>query len=192
MSEFWHKAATLLKPGGTIALWTCASLYCRRLSRLLLIQPWPTYINLDPSTPNASEVQRILSRLEDEDLSPYELPSNRLSRDMYDNLQLPWQNSLPVKEFPESLYVKHEFNRNGTVLEGNDFFSGNEEQSLEGLEKALVTASMVTRWREANPNLAGTQQDCVKRSIRDLKFALGGKESFITGSGTAVLLFKKS
>ncbi|CAF1465468.1 unnamed protein product, partial [Rotaria sordida] len=63
MDVFWTEAATVLKPGGSVALWTLASLYCH---------PW---------TPNAAEVQRILFHLEREVLAPFELPSNRISRD---------------------------------------------------------------------------------------------------------------
>lgn len=136
-------------------------------------------------------MQRIASRFEDEDLDPYKLKGNRLSRDLYSNLPLPWQISSPVDELPESLYVKHEFNRGGVVPEGQDFFGGSREQSLTDGEKALNTSSMVTRWREANPELAGTEQDCLKRTIRDLRAALGGKESMVVGYAVVILLFKK-
>ncbi|KAI2828371.1 hypothetical protein CBS11852_7406 [Aspergillus niger] len=37
MGEFWESAAKIVNPGGTVALWTCASLYCH------------------PSTPHAAE-----------------------------------------------------------------------------------------------------------------------------------------
>lgn len=30
MDKFWTGAAKLLKPGGAVALWTCASMYCHR------------------------------------------------------------------------------------------------------------------------------------------------------------------
>lgn len=136
-------------------------------------------------------MQRIASRLEHEILGPHELKGNRISRDLYDNLTLPWSISTPVEELPESLYVKHVFNRNGAVAEEEEFFAGSHEISLEALEKSLDTASMVNGWREANPELAATERDCVKRTIRDLRSALGGKETYITGQGVAILLFKK-
>jgi len=174
MEVFWPQAAALLKPGGTIALWTFASHHCH------------------PSTPNHAEIQRIAYRLEREDLAPYELKPNRVSRDMYDDLTLPWQISTPVPDLPESQFVRYEFNRDGVIPEGEkEFFSGSQEQTLEGVERSLETASLVTRWREANPDLAGTEQDCLKRAIRDWKAALGGKDGFIGGQGTVILLFKK-
>lgn len=110
---------------------------------------------------------------------------------MYDNLPLPWQISTPVEDFPQSLYVKHEFNRGGVVPEGEDFWGGSEERSLEDLEKALNTASMLTRWREANPEIAGTDQDVLNITIKDWKATLGDKKGMVMGAGTAILLFKK-
>lgn len=32
MPEFWTQAAKLVRPQGTVALWTCSSLYCRKYS----------------------------------------------------------------------------------------------------------------------------------------------------------------
>jgi trans-aconitate 3-methyltransferase len=55
----------------------------------------------------------------------------------------------------------------------------------------LATASMVTRWREANPDKVGTEDDCVTATSRALKKALGGKQSFVMGHGTVLLLFRK-
>ena len=51
--------------------------------------------------------------------------------------------------------------------------------------------SIVKRWREANPKLAGTEKDCVKEAMADIQRLMGGKASIEVGRGTAVLLFKK-
>ena len=132
-------------------------------------------------------------RFERETLGPYELPANRLSRDMYDNLPLPWNMATPVTAFPQKDFVKHDFDREGVLSNGIDFFGGGEDESLEENEKGLGTASMVTRWREANPELVGTDRDVVKGYIAELRKALGpGPETFKRGSGTAVLFFKKA
>ena len=195
MDAFWAEAATVLKPGGSVALWTLASFYCRKTRfssgsvRSMLIYNFHTF--LDPCTPNAAEVQRILFHLEREVLSPFELPHNRLSRDMYDNLPLPWNVTPPVTAFLPSDFVRYEWDRDGILSNGNEFFDQTEEGSLDDLEKGLSTASMVTRWRDANPELAGTEKDCVRETIKELREALGGEETFIQGSGTVILLFKK-
>ena len=57
-------------------------------------------------------------------IGDYELPGNRLSRDMYDNLPLPWEVSPPVPEFAKSDYVKHDYDRDGILTNGKTFFSG--------------------------------------------------------------------
>ncbi|RFU24108.1 hypothetical protein B7463_g12231, partial [Scytalidium lignicola] len=174
MNKFWSQAAKVLKPGGTVALWTLASSFCH------------------PSTPNAAKVQEVMFRFERETLAPYETPGNRLSRDMYDNLILPWNTSPPIAVFPESLLVRHVYDREGVLTNGESFFGGGGKTTLEELEKGLGTASMVTRWREQHPDLVGTEKDVVKQHIQEMRQALGGKEWFVRGSGTAILLFKKS
>lgn len=156
------------------------------------IQPYVLIFLLDPSTPNAAKVMEVLFRLERETLAPYELPGNRLSMNMYDDLPLPWNVSPPVMDFPQSKYVKHAYDREGVLSSGVDFFNGGTVTSLDKLEKGLSTASMVTRWRAANPELAGTDKDAVKVFVREVREALGGQDWLLTGSGTAILLIKKS
>ena len=208
MSVFWAKAAKLLRPGGTVALWTVSSLYCRMsgCTEDALQHLMPPSFRLtwsvsntcitDPSTPNAATIQNILFDLERDILAPYELPPNRVSRDMYDNLGLPWTVDPPVADFPAASFVRKEWNRDGKVnldTNGNyeDFFAGTKKQALEDLEASLNTASMVTRWREANRQKAGTDNDCVKLTIERLKRALGDGEALTTGGATALLMFKK-
>ena len=64
------------------------------------------------------------------------------------------------------------------------------------LAKGLDTASMVTRWREANPGLAGTESDCVRETIRGIAGAMGKRgvpleEVRIRTGGAMVLLLLK-
>jgi len=117
------------------------------------------------------------------------MPGNRLSRDMYDNIPLPWDISKPVAAFSKHSFVRHDYDREGVLSNGVDFFGGNNEVNLDEIEKAFGTASMVTRWREAHPNFEG--DDPVVETMKDLRKALGGKNTFMAGSGTAILLFKK-
>ena len=50
---------------------------------------------------------------------------------------------------------------------------------------------MVTRWREAHPQLAGTEEDVVVTMARDMREAVGGEE-FVIGRSCVLLLFKKT
>src|SRR6187402_2892276 len=129
---------------------------------------------------------KVLLRVERETLAPYELPGNRLSLDMYDNLPLPWNISKPVTEFPQSEYIKLEYDRDGKLSNGVSFFGQSQISTMDELEKGLGTASMVTRWRAANPDLVGTDKDVVKVFIKELREALGGQEWMEHGTGTAI------
>jgi hypothetical protein len=112
--------------------------------------------------------------------------------EMYDNLPLPWNVNPLVKEFPHADYIKHDYDREGLLSNGVDFFGGESFTTLDEESKGLSTASMVTRWRAANPELVGTDKDVVKVFIHALREVLGGEEWILRGSGTAILLFKKS
>lgn len=163
----------------------------------------------DPSTPNAAAVQKALFRLERDQLAPYELPPNRLSRDMYTNLILPWQvestatssnEEALAAAFPEAEFVRHEWDRDGVLTNGNSFFLHSQDESggettLNDLESQLGTASMVTRWRQAHPDLAGTEKDCVKEMITEIKRAMGMRENenpkIKVGAAVVLLLCKR-
>ena len=150
----------------------------------------------DPSTPNAVEVQKALFYLEREILAPYELPPNRLSRDLYDNLILPLDlgDEYLAKQFPVSEFLRMEWDRDG-ALTGEDFFDGSKDAPLNDLANGFTTASMVTRWREAHPDLVGTDRDCVIEAMARVREALGvgidENPPITVGGATALLLFKR-
>ncbi len=98
---------------------------------------------------------------------------------MYDDLPLPWNVSPPVVGFPKSKYVKREWDREGVLSNEETFFGGDEERTLEEVEKGLSTASMVTRWREGNPDLVGTDKDVVTAFVKEIREALGGQKKVL-------------
>lgn len=89
--------------------------------------------------------------------------------------------------------MRLEWDRDGVLTDGEEFFGGGKEVSLEELERSLGTASMVTRWRAANPRLAHGSGDCVRTAMREVRNALGvfdgGK--LRVGHSSVVLLFKR-
>lgn len=141
------------------------------------------------------EVQKALFNLERDVLAPFELPGNRISRDFYDELPLPWTtgDDAIAKEFPKSRFVRMEWDRDGILTDGVDFFGGTAEVSLAEISAGLTTASMVTRWREAHPDIAGTDQDCVNQAMMKVRQALGteGNPYLKVGSAITLLLFKR-
>ncbi len=132
-----------------------------------------------------------MSRLLQENLVPYELPGNRLSRHSYDHLLLPWNCSPPVDGFLESGFTRLEWDRDGKLSNPDHFFLGDEVVTIEKLQKRLSTSSMVTRWREAHPQLAGTEEDVVVTMARDMRETVGGEE-LVIGRSCVLLLFKKT
>ena len=130
-------------------------------------------------------------RLEHENLGPYELPGNRLSRDLYDDLLLPWNCNPPVDGFSKSEFTRLEWDRDGKLSDPEHFFLGDKVTTIEKMQKQLGTSSLVTRWREAHPQLAGTEQDVVVKMAREMREVMGGEE-LVYGSSCALLLFKKA
>ena len=114
-----------------------------------------------------------------------------MSRSLYADLPLPWTTDSPVSAIPQSHSVRKVWDSNGNITNGEDFFGGSDEIMLEELARGFDTASMVTRWREANPKLAGTEKDCVKECIKEIRVAIGDEERIRVGTATVLLLFKK-
>lgn len=171
---FWEQAAKLLRPGGTVALWTVTSGCCH------------------PSTPNAHEAQAILWELEHVTFRPFEPPPLQLAREPYDPLPLSWTVVPPIEGFSESHYLRHGWNREGEVDPVEHFFNATPPYtlSLVQLKSALKTASMTKKRRDAHSELADTSEDCIKMAIGRLRAALGTAEGFEHGGGAVLLLFK--
>ena len=145
----------------------------------------------DPSNPNAAKVEETKSRFEGEILAPYELPGNRLAHDMYDHLLLPWNRSPPIDERLDSGFTRLYWDRDGKLSDYEHFFLGVLSITIEKMQKMMSTGSMVTRWREAHPQLVGTEQDVVAKMAKEMRDLLGEGEVVI-GSSCVLLLFKKT
>ena len=145
---------------------------------------------IDPSTPNASRVQGLISRLEHEYLAPYEWPENILSRTLYDSLLMPWNMTPPIEEFKETRSKKHVWDRDREPSSGDEFFLGNQHVTVAQLMKVYETTSLMARWRQANPELIGTDSDILVKTARDMREVLGG-ENMVIGIGCVLLLFTK-
>lgn len=118
---------------------------------------------------------------------------------MYDNLTMPWEIEITNAAFPRGGFVRYEWNRNGIIEEGeSDFFGGSQEITLDELRGSLGTASMVTQWREANPGIAGTEDDCVELTIQKIAQAMGfggvdaGTQKLQIGRATTLMMFTRT
>lgn len=174
MSGFWPAAARVLKPGGTVALWTSGE------------------ARADPTLPNAQAIQAAVEEHKERYLEPYYEPGNLLNRNRYRDLLLPWTLAQPVAEFEESAFIRKDWDF------GEDFVVGESEIDLDSFEKLWASASAQTRWYEAHPDDVGTDRDPVKllrRKVEGLLHEAGvekGKERLKGVVGGTLLVIKKS
>ncbi|KAJ5754646.1 hypothetical protein N7533_004189 [Penicillium manginii] len=173
MARFWHSAARVLKPGGSVALWAGGR------SRI------------HPSVPGADSLQNTLDEIEEKHLRPFFEPGNLLTRSRYIDLPLPWTLEKPVPEFDESTFLRKDWD----VAES--FYSFQQELDMDTCEKIWETASPVTRWRQAHPAAVGTEKDVVKMFRRAIENHLNkqgvekGKETIKGTIDGVVLVVKK-
>jgi trans-aconitate 3-methyltransferase len=173
MEQFWPTAARVLKPGGTVALFNVYRMYCPQ------------------SQPCGEAIQRILLKLDFETLGPYLMPGNKEVMSGYKGLEMPWSLRSPCNEFDRGSYVRRVWNENGVPETDGSFMCGEKAQSLEDAESSVATSSSVTRWREAHPKAAHTDQDCVVSAFASIRRILGPGARMLTTAGPTVLLLLK-
>ncbi|KAF2798424.1 S-adenosyl-L-methionine-dependent methyltransferase [Melanomma pulvis-pyrius CBS 109.77] len=173
MPPFWARAAHILKPGGTVALWTSSNICAH------------------PSMPNAAAIQAAFDQHQERHLVPYFEPGNLLTRNRYATLPLPWTMEQPVPEFDPSSF----FRKNWEI--GEPFYTGEQGVDLDMFEKMLATGSPQTRWHQAHLDLVGTEKDVVRilrREIERLLHEAGVEKGTEKVQGTVqgtLLMFKK-
>jgi len=178
MSIFWPRAAQVLKPGGSVALWTSSS------------------VRVHPSTPNSAAIQGVLDKL-DERVKDYMVSGNWLTRNFYVGLPLPWTLATPVMDFDEATFFRMEWNTGSTSESADQFFANQEPADLDTVEMVLGTSSPVTRWREAHPDAVGTERDVVRMTRMEIERLLHeagvekGKEIVKAGVAGVLLIVKK-
>ncbi|KAG4436822.1 hypothetical protein IFR05_007712 [Cadophora sp. M221] len=176
MSQFWVAASRVLKPGGTVALWTTGQ------------------IGIHPSVPNAEALNKALMEIEERDLQPFFEEGNWLARNLYVDLLMPWDLKGELG-FEKESFVRMEW---GTgERDSEEFFEGGLlSVDLDLLERVMGTASPVQRWRERYVEDVGTERDVVRRIRREIERLLreaGVKEGeeVVKGSPKGVLLVVK-
>ncbi|CAL5871308.1 uncharacterized protein PFLUO_LOCUS5558 [Penicillium psychrofluorescens] len=156
MPRFWRRAAEILKPGGTVALWAVRGGYPH------------------PSMPNHAAIQASMLEIEDRYLKPYMDHGTLLAKGLYTDLGLPWSISEPVVGFERETFYRKDWNRDVPCTEGDEFFAGQSDPRylsvvLRATEKMLGTRGTVIRWREAHPDLAGTESDVARIMCKEIE-----------------------
>ncbi|KAK6498239.1 hypothetical protein TWF506_004478 [Arthrobotrys conoides] len=157
MEVFWTQAARLLKAGGTVAIWTGA---CD--------------LKAAPPTPKHEMVTRVMQKMMEE-LDPYDTVGNKVNVGLYVNLQMPWDLTRPVKAFKKRHFSRVEWGTGASgALPGNQFLAEHKPQRLDDMEMMLGTWSAVVRWREANKEKIGRDDDVVRTMRRGVEEVLRG------------------
>lgn len=170
---FWARAAQVLKPGGSVAMWTSGEPAAH------------------PDTPNADAINAAFKKYQEEHLEAYFEPGNRLTRDGYKSLVMPWDAVPPVEAFDRASLLRKEWSL------AEPFHAGQERPiSLDLLEKMLATSSPVARWRQANPDAKGTDRDVVRVLRREIERLLReagvpDDEHVLRGAAPGVVLLVK-
>lgn len=196
MPNFYAAASKVLKPSGTIAIWTAGSVF------------------VDPqTTPNAAAVQDLWSKMEHEVLRPFMNEGNILVRDLYANLPLPW--TIPADSitpdvqrllatFDRQTFFRREFNPDGKPDPAPEFVATHgflrfDRTTFDMAAKQLGTASPVTRWRAHYKEQLekGEIEDCVQQMVGRTKQVMEeveegkGRTWTDLGSSMVLLMIKK-
>ncbi|KAK1996014.1 methyltransferase domain-containing protein [Colletotrichum falcatum] len=179
MPAFWAAAARVLRPGGSVAIWTGVAKY------------------VHPATPNLQRLQEALLAFRQEHLLPYMAPGNHMVDALYATLPLPWALEDPVPGFDEAAFFRREWNKDGVLTPGDEHFLAQQVFGLDDIEKFLETVSPIVRWREANPDAVGTDRDLVRmlrETIANLLSEAGverSKAAIVTSVAGVLLMVKK-
>ncbi|KIW00300.1 uncharacterized protein PV09_08190 [Verruconis gallopava] len=167
LPAFYRAAAKVLKPGGSIAAWVSAP------------------AKAASSCPHATEINAVFSELNTA-LKPFKMPANVLADGQYEDLPLPWTIEPPNCDFESSSFKRVVFcEENGNAL------LKSYPLKLDRLEQGMLSASPYIRWREANPDLAGTNQDISKLHVQKMRDVLGGVEVIDMEVQLVLIMMKK-
>ena len=181
LPKFYAQAAAALKDGGVMAVWSNSGVYCH------------------PSDPQHAQIQELLDEFNKHpDLARYMTPGNLLNRNRLHGLLLPWQVEETKGSFDESAFERVEWDVDGTPS-APDLPDGtpgpyllSQTTHVDQIEAGMESASPVTRWRQANPDKVGTDEDIVRRMVIRLRAVLGDRKTIVSGATTTLLLFRKT
>lgn len=184
MSLFWPRAAKLLNPGGSVALWAARGGY------------------IHPSTPNHAAIQDYITQIQDKFLRAHAKQGTGIVFNLYTDLVLPWSLEESQDEFDKGAFFHKVWNKETVCSNGDEFFASQQKPQfmsfdLDKLEKMLGTKGTVTRWREANACKTGTEEDIVKvmrGHIEGLLYEVGvpkGQEELNMGVEGVLMIVKK-
>ncbi|EFX04383.1 methyltransferase type 11 [Grosmannia clavigera kw1407] len=190
MAGFWTRAAQVLRPGGTVALWCVGG----------------GPLRLAADVPAGAAIQALIDGF-DAQLHDYMVPGNWIVRNSYTDLVLPWSSSSSSSASVAAVFDETTFIRQPWCTSADPAYGYGPDYAvypsvvtaipLRAFERIVETGSPITRWREAHPDLVGTENDIVRQTfiqIERLMQAAGVKPGCETISGAyagVLLLVRK-
>ncbi|KAG4281166.1 hypothetical protein FPRO06_10071 [Fusarium proliferatum] len=148
MPRFWAAAAKVLKPGGTVAIWT------------VFRQPG--------SFNNSTELQSMFNEFR-EAITPYSAAGSHLTQNGYVDLPMPWNDPDTSDFYDQQASGRHvltaedgfvpNVSRKGNYQEGRD---ESVDVQIQRIERLVGTLGSVSRWQKENPELVGAEKDPVR------------------------------
>ncbi|KAF5630245.1 trans-aconitate 3-methyltransferase [Fusarium tjaetaba] len=143
--RFWAAAAKVLKPGGTVAIWT------------VFRQPGSFNKN--------TELQSIFNDFLDA-LAPYSRAGTHLTQSGYVDLPMPWDDPETSSFYDQRASARHVLTAEDGFIPNagrNESSQSNSDESVEKqvqrIERLVGTFGSVSRWQKENPELVGTEED---------------------------------
>jgi hypothetical protein len=156
-------------------------------------------LNPTTVTPNSeSKLQLVFEEFRNS-LSPYTSAGTRLTQDGYVDLVMPWDNSTTAQFYDHQKSARHELSAADGFFPYSAMKGPSNESpqtQLHRFERLVSTFGTVDRWREANPEMVGTKNDCVNilmDKVREVAEENGGKidMSVLAGEMAVALILVK-
>ncbi|OBS27899.1 hypothetical protein FPOA_01841 [Fusarium poae] len=169
MPKFWEAAAKLLKPGGTVVIWT---------------------VFRQSDTFGDNTVQALIEDFRENVLGPYNSEGSQLTHDGYINLVMPWDDPATASLYDRQSSSRHELSaKDGylpkTYMLDNKSSDVSLDEKLQRFEKLVNSFGAVNRWQQANPELVGKKDDIVRILMHKLREAAEENEGSLDLSSLA-------
>jgi len=106
-------------------------------------------------------------------------------------LKMPWDVASNNEAFDQKDTLRKVWNEGGRPEHDGSFFAGVVAGPLNIVEMGFGTASAVTRWREAHPDLANTEKDCVRAAFAQIADLFEVKNPVVGWVGPTTLILVK-
>ncbi|KDQ63121.1 hypothetical protein JAAARDRAFT_65200 [Jaapia argillacea MUCL 33604] len=164
-ANWWQSAARVLRPGGTVAIFTYGRPFV------------PSHVH-----PEAAKItERISSWRSDPDIAPHIQEGNKVAEHLFDDLPLPDPNSGEWGGVERRVW-----NRDGHDENQEPYMTA--KATLSALKASSATSGPTYRWRQANPDKVGTDQDPLERHTKELKEISGWTDDQVVEIGMAFVL----